>query len=73
MKYEFNSKEHLFIMMGLHCYKDGMKNDLKNKARYLTDLNGNISEKTKDELYAAIRYVDVLMAKLSNETGENNG
>ena len=26
MKYEFNSKEHLFIMMGLHCYKDGMKN-----------------------------------------------
>jgi len=71
MKYEFNSKEHLFIMMGLHCYKDGMKNDLKNKARYLTDWNGNISEKTRNEIYTAIRYVDVLMAKLSNEK-ENN-
>ena len=71
MKYEFNSKEHLFIMMGLHCYKDGMKNDLKNKARYLTDWNGNISEKTRNEINTAIRYVDVLMAKLSSEK-ENN-
>lgn len=67
MKYEFNSKEHLFIMMGLHCYKDGMKNDLKNKARYLTDWNGNISEKTRNEIYTAIRDIDVLMAKLNNE------
>lgn len=71
MEYEFNSKEHLFIMMGLHCYKDGMKNDLKNKARYLTDWNGNISEKTRNEIYTAIRDIDVLMAKLTNEK-ENN-
>jgi len=67
MKYEINSKEHLILMMGLHCYKDGLKNDLKNKARYLTDWNGNISEKTRNEMNTAIRNIDVLMAKMNNE------
>ena len=67
MKYEINSNEHLILMMGLHCYKDGLKNDLRNKARYLTDFNGNISEKTRNEMNTAIRNIDVLMTRMMNE------
>lgn len=70
MKIEINKDEYINLIMGLQCYKNTLRDDLKNKAHYLYGYDNKISQKTIDEMNKAISDIGLLMDKIIKQNKE---